>query len=80
MNCNDTIYWKMIFKHPSLKGYCWYASVSYHNSVGRALAISGAGVGLLGLATNNEGFQRVGGSALVGGIGLKGLAKVFGRR
>ena len=63
-----------------MKGYCWYASASYHNSVGRALAISGAGVGLLGLATNNEGFQRVGGSALVGGIGLKGLAKLFGRR
>merc|ERR1712203_752081 len=49
-------------------------------NVGRALAISGAGVGLLGLATNNEGFQRVGGSALVGGLGLKGAAKLFGRR
>merc|ERR1711936_1119164 len=49
-------------------------------NLGRALAISGAGVGALGLATNNEGLQRVGGTALVGGLGLKGVAKLFGRR
>merc|ERR1711993_80750 len=47
---------------------------------GRALAISGAGLGALGLATNNEAFQRVGGTALVGGLGIKGAAKLFGRR
>ena len=58
----------------------WYASVFYHDSVGRALAISGAAVGLAGLATNNRQFQEVGGTALVGGVGLKGLAKVFGRK
>ena len=51
----------------------------YHNSVGRALAISGAVVGATGLATNNEAFQRVGGTALVGGLGLKGAAKLFGK-
>ena len=68
------------FKHPSVKWYCLYASVHYNNSVGRALAISGAAVGAFGLATNNEGFQRVGGSALVGGIGLKSFAKLFGRK
>ena len=56
------------------------ATVSYHTSVGRSLAIAGAGVGLLGLATNNEGFQRVGGTAFVGGLGLKGAAKLFGKR
>ena len=66
--------------YPSLKWHSWHASVYYHNSVGRALAISGAAVGAFGLATNNEGFQRVGGSALVGGLGLKGAAKLFGRR
>ena len=52
----------------------------YHDSVGRALAISGAVVGATGLATNNEAFQRVGGTALVGGLGLKGAAKLFGKR
>merc|ERR1712038_1396854 len=49
-------------------------------NVGRALAISGAAVGLAGLATNNRQFQEVGGTALVGGVGLKGLAKLFGRK
>merc|ERR1712034_143336 len=49
-------------------------------NVGRALAISGAGLGALGLATNNRQFQEVGGAALVGGLGLKGAAKLFGRR
>ena len=37
-------------------------------------------VGATGLATNNEAFQRVGGTALVGGLGLKGAAKLFGKR
>ena len=63
-----------------MKTHCWYASFHYYDRFGRALAISGAGVGLLGLATNNEGFQRVGGTAFVGGLGLKGAAKLFGKR
>merc|ERR1739849_65906 len=44
-------------------------------NVGRALAISGAGLVVLGLATNNRQFQEVGGTALVGGLGLKVLQK-----
>merc|ERR1712110_1050011 len=49
-------------------------------NVGRALFLSGAAVGALGLATNNESLQRVGGSAAVGGLGLKGLANIFGKK
>ena len=48
-------------------------------SVGRSLAVAGAAVGGLGLLTNNESFQRVGGSALAGGVGLKTISKLFGK-
>ena len=48
-------------------------------SVGRALAISGAVVGGAGLLTNNRELQKVGGSALAGGVGLKTISKLFGK-
>merc|ERR1711881_152677 len=47
---------------------------------GRALFASGALLGLAGIATNNEGFQRVGGAAAAGGLGLKAAANIFGGR
>merc|ERR1712024_31538 len=80
-NCGSApIYKRSPIDFGSLLGGCSGNCNQQKYNVGRALAISGAGVGLLGLATNNEGFQRVGGSALVGGVGLKGAAKLFGRR
>merc|ERR1712223_2243937 len=47
--------------------------------VGRALAISGAVVGSAGLLTNNRELQKVGGSALAGGVGIKTFSKLFGK-
>ena len=48
-------------------------------SAGRSLAIAGAAVGGLGLLTNNPQLQKVGGSAIVGGVGLKTISKLFGK-
>ena len=48
-------------------------------SAGRALAVSGALVGAAGLLTNSRELQQVGGTALVGGVGLKTLGKLFGK-
>merc|ERR1712183_594048 len=81
VNCGSApIYKRSPIDFLSLLGGCSGNCNQPKYNVGRALAISGAGVGLLGLATNNEGFQRVGGTALVGGLGLKGAAKPLGRR
>ena len=63
-----------------MEGHCGYVSVYYHYSIGRALFASGALLGLAGIATNNEGFQRVGGAAAAGGLGLKAAANIFGGR
>merc|ERR1711953_180131 len=81
VNCGSApIYKRSPIDFGSLLGGCSGNCNQQKYNVGRALAISGAAVGAFGLATNNEGFQRVGGSALVGGIGLKSVAKLFGRK
>merc|ERR1712110_666805 len=81
VNCGSApIYKRSPIDFGALLGGCSGNCNQQKYNVGRALAISGAGLGALGLATNNRQFQEVGGTALVGGVGLKGLAKVFGRK
>ena len=62
------------------KNFFWFlVRLYYYFCVGRALAISGAVVGGAGLLTNNRELQKVGGSALAGGVGLKTISKLFGK-
>ena len=49
-------------------------------SVGRSLAIAGAGVGALGVITGNNQLRQVGTKGLFAGLGIKGAIKLFGRR
>ena len=65
--------------HMNISFFLTINMILLYFSVGRALAISGAVVGGAGLLTNNRELQKVGGSALAGGVGLKTISKLFGK-
>ena len=67
------VYQLRVFEFYCTEYCCFY-------SAGRALGFSGAALFGLGLATNNEAFQRVGGGGIAAGLGLKGAAQLFGRK
>merc|ERR1711994_818525 len=48
-------------------------------NAGRSLVAASAAVGGLGLILNSPELQKVGGTGLAAGFGVKGLSKLFGR-